>query len=323
MNTSSSTNSITVTDGILTPGSIDDALKLGELMVKSGMLPKHIDSVPKYIAASQFALELGVKPLTALRQIAVIHGTPSVWGDLPLALCYARNLVEWMEEYYFDKEGKKISAENNNLTSQIFGAYAKTKRRNDTVIAESWFTLDEARQADLANNPTWKKYTKRMLRYRARSQVLKDKYPDALNGIAIAEYDFNTTADDTGTIIDVPAEINSGAQHQAEQKKQVEKEFRKKEETVITSFYLRAEKYRPTILKSLGVSDISKINEATADKISTTYKLVASVGAMGGTAIVEGKDLTNGKSATNKMQTVDGTTTTATGAATTAATLTQ
>lgn len=184
-------------NGVLTPRNIDEAYRLAKGYVLSGMLPERYKTPEMVIAAMQYANELGLKPLTAMRQIAVVKGTPCVFGDLPLSLCYAKNLVEWIKEYWFDKSGKKICAENNNLTADAFGAICIAKRRGDPEPIECSFTMDEAQKAGLANGPTWKSYPKRMLRYRARSQALKDKFPDALNGIAIAEYDFHVNPDES------------------------------------------------------------------------------------------------------------------------------
>lgn len=187
---------IVVQDGVLTPRNIEEAFRLAQAFVKSGMLPSRYDKPEMVFAAMQYAQELGLRPLTALRQIAVVKGTPCIFGDLPLSLCQAKGLVEWIREWWFDKDGKKICSENGNLTTTAFGAVTQAKRKGDPEVIECSFTLEEAEKAGLTKNPTWASYPKRMLRYRARSQALKDKFPDALNGIAIAEYDYHFAPSD-------------------------------------------------------------------------------------------------------------------------------
>lgn len=159
-----------------------------------GMVPERFVGKPEMVfSAMQLAYELGLKPLTALRQIAVIKGTPSLFGDLPLSLCYASGRLRSIKEVWLDKNLKEISLENGNLNSEVFAAHCKVFREGDPEPAIGYFTMAEAQAAGLLNSPTWKSYPKRMLRYRARSQALKDKFPDALNGISIAEYDHNET----------------------------------------------------------------------------------------------------------------------------------
>ena len=183
--------------GLLAPRNIDEAYRLATAYVKSGFLPARFTSPEMVLTAMQYALELGLKPLTALRQIAVVKGTPTAFGDLPLALCYQSGLIEYIREFNIDKEGKEISFEGKNLTAEVFGGVCLVKRKGDDHLTTGLFTLDDARIAKLypsnSADSAWSKYTKIMLKYRARSQALKLKFPDVLNGIAIGEYDFNET----------------------------------------------------------------------------------------------------------------------------------
>lgn len=178
--------------GVFRPKSIDEAFRLATAYYKSKLLPKHYTSPEMVMTAMQFAIELGLKPLTALRQIAVVNGSPCIWGDLPLALCYQTGKLQRFREYLVDKNLVEIKLANGNLSSEAFGAICVVHRGlNDQDPAEIFYTLDDARKANLLNSPTWKNYPKDMLKYRARSRALKSKFADALNGVPIAEYDYN------------------------------------------------------------------------------------------------------------------------------------
>lgn len=180
--------------GLLKPMNLNDAWRMAQYYAASGLLPDRYKSPEMVLTATQFALELGLKPLSALRQIAVVKGTPTVFGDLPLSMCLASGKMEWIKEKYFDKDSKEISMENKNLSAQVYAATCIVKRRGDPEPLEAFFTMSDAERAGLTKiNGPWITYPKRMLRYRARSQALKDKFPDCLNGISIAEYDHNTT----------------------------------------------------------------------------------------------------------------------------------
>lgn len=178
--------------GVLRPANLDEAYRMAVAFHKSKLLPTRFNSPEMILTAVQFVSELGLKPLTALRQLAVINGTPSLFGDLPLSLCFSNGKLEYIKEWFIEKSGKEICVKHSNLDAEVWGAVCIVKRKGDLEPLESFFSLGDAERAGLFKNPVWKSYPKRMLRYRARSQALKDKFPDALNGISIAEYDFNT-----------------------------------------------------------------------------------------------------------------------------------
>lgn len=194
--------------GLLKPSNIEDAFRLAKAYAMSGILPDRYAGKPEAVLCGmQMALELGLKPITGLRQIAVVKGTPTVFGDLPLAMVMASGWMESIKEVYFDETGAEISMKNQNLAAKVFGAICIVKRKGDPEYRETYFTMAEAKDAGLypqKPDAAWMKYPKIMLKYRARSQALKDKFPDALNGIAIGEYDFNVMSE--GEIIDVPAQ---------------------------------------------------------------------------------------------------------------------
>jgi hypothetical protein len=183
----------------LVPKNHEEMMKVVRVYHRSGMLPAHLNSPEKILTAMQFGSELGLKPLISLRQIAVVNGTPCVYGDLPLSLVQQSGKLEAFKEEEFDKNYNIICFENKNLGEEVFGVKCFV-RRNDSQEKETYFTLIDAKRAGLLtdntnSNKPWVKYTRYMLKYRARAQALKDIFPDALNGIAIAEYDFNEKPD--------------------------------------------------------------------------------------------------------------------------------
>lgn len=182
--------------------TIQDELSAASVYVRSGILPSRYTKPEAVVAAMHIALELGLKPLISLRQIAVIKGTPSLFGDLPLALVQASGLLAHHKEYLIDEEGHEICVKNKNLKAKVFGAVCEVMRKGETQITERYFTMEQAKSASLLGSDAWAKYPQRMLGYRARSAALKDKFADCLNGLAIAEYDHDVIIDhNTGEII--------------------------------------------------------------------------------------------------------------------------
>lgn len=182
--------------GVIVGATFEDQFRIARALCASGLVPKSYDTPEKVFAASQLAYELGLKPMTALRQIAVINGSPSLWGDLPLSLVMRSGNLEAIQEWWTDKDGKSIE----DSKAEPFAAHCAVRRRGvggDTVRS---FSMDDARVAGLLNKGTWKQYPKRMLQCRARSWALKDLFPDSLMGLTIAEYDHHVIPDSDGAI---------------------------------------------------------------------------------------------------------------------------
>lgn len=181
--------------GVLKPQNIEEAFRVAKAFAMSGILPVRFKTTESVFAAMQFALELGLPPLTGMRQIAVVNGTPAIFGDLPLSVCYASGKLEWIKEYLIDKNKVKICSDNKNLGTEPWGSVTIVKRKGDPEVCERFFSMDDAKKAGIIKN-VWITYPGRMLTYRSRSMALKDKFPDALNGISIAEYDHNVVAEE-------------------------------------------------------------------------------------------------------------------------------
>jgi hypothetical protein len=195
-------------DGLLVGKDILQQLSLAKAYLASGMLPARFKSAEMILTAMQYAYEVGLKPLTAMRQIAVIQGTPSFFGDLPLAVVKNSGKMEWMKEFIIDKDSKEISFKNKNLSAEAWGAVCIVKRKGEPNETEKYFTMEDAQKAGLMNRDCWKNYPKVMLKYRARAMALKDVFPDALNGIAISEYDYGEIpTDDDGVVVATCEEV--------------------------------------------------------------------------------------------------------------------
>lgn len=204
-------------NGLLSFTDLDSLQRLCIYLNASGMMPKQYNSPEKIGTGIQFAIQLGFadKWLLALRQIAVINGTPSMFGDLPLSLVRSSGLLCKFEEFLIDKDSKRICIQNNNLHSDFTGAVciATRKEKDGTLFTdEKVFTLDDAKKAGIWGQNVWKVYPKRMIQMRVRSMVLKDLFGDVLNGIAIGEYDFNTTIEKAIDSTVVETKSNSAAE---------------------------------------------------------------------------------------------------------------
>lgn len=187
---------VEVTDeGYLAAKNMEGQIRIAKALFVSKMVPKSYDSVEKVWVGMQYAVELGLKPFQGLRNIAIINGQPSIFGELPLGLAIKTGELESIEEFLIDKEYNRITFANKNLHVDPWAAISIIKRKLMQSV-ECFFSMDEAKDAGLlGKNSPWQTYPKIMLMRRARSQALKIAFPDALSGSTIAEYTYNYIPD--------------------------------------------------------------------------------------------------------------------------------
>ena len=152
-------------------GSLKEAMEYAKLIAESDLAPKDYRSKPgNVLIAMQFGSEIGLMPLQAIQNIAVINGRPAIWGDAMIALVQNHPLCEYIKEH--SKDGT---------------AYCTVKRRGEEEYTYE-FSKEDAKQAGLLNKTgVWTQYPDRMLQMRARGFALRDKFSDVLKGIALRE----------------------------------------------------------------------------------------------------------------------------------------
>ena len=156
----------------LSPQNFEQALTFANYLADSEMVPKDFRGKPgNCLIAMQWGAEVGLKPLQALQNIAVINGRPSLWGDSVIALVRASPLCEYVVE---EDDGQV--------------ATCRTKRRGAPGEQVERFGMEDAKAAGLLGKQgPWTQYPKRMRKMRARAFLLRDVYADVLRGLPIAE----------------------------------------------------------------------------------------------------------------------------------------
>lgn len=154
----------------------DRAWKFSQMVAKSDFAPRDYKGKPENIViAIQMGHEVGLKPMQALQNIAVINGRPCIWGDAALALCRNQSNCAYVKEWIDGSFAKGDAV-----------AHCEVKR-GDEIIKRS-FSLTQASKAGLAGKPgVWQQYPERMLQMRSRGFALRDAYPDVLKGLDIAD----------------------------------------------------------------------------------------------------------------------------------------
>lgn len=171
----------------LIPQSLDDTFRLAKALAASGdMVPKVFQGKPEMtMAAIVRGLEIGLAPMQALSNIAVINGRASIWGDALPAL--------------MQRAGHQLDCEVTGDGDAMVATATLVRGDTGQKIVRS-FSASDAKAAGLWGKPgPWQQYKPRMLSMRARSLACRDGAADALMGLQVAEevQDYPTTKDVT------------------------------------------------------------------------------------------------------------------------------
>lgn len=160
---------------ILRPANFSELSTFATMAAKSAMVPPGFRNKPEDIMlAVQMGSELGLAPMQALQNVAVINNRPAVWGDALIGLCRVSPLCEDIAE--------RIEGEGDNLT-----AVCTAKRRGATPVTVRFSVADAKRAGLWGKTGPWQQYPQRMLQMRARGFALRNAFPDLLKGLITAE----------------------------------------------------------------------------------------------------------------------------------------
>lgn len=167
---------LTTTKGFA-PATMGEAMEFSKMLADSSMVPRAYQGKPQDIMVCvQWGYELGLAPMQALQNIAVINGKPSVYGDAMAALVQASPVCEGIDETFEGVEG-----------TGEFAAVCIARRKGRQPVTIK-FSVNDAKRAGLWNKQgPWTQYPKRMLQMRARGFALRDAFPDVLKGLISAE----------------------------------------------------------------------------------------------------------------------------------------
>lgn len=162
----------------LAPKSMGEAIEFSKMISSSGMVPAAYKGKPQDIlVAIQWGYEVGLQPMQALQNIAVINGKPSVYGDAAIALVKADPRCRGVKE--------TIEGDGDNMIARCVVRRAYGDEIEET---EATFSVEDAKRAKLwGKQGPWQQYPKRMLAMRARGFAIRDAFPDAMKGMITAE----------------------------------------------------------------------------------------------------------------------------------------
>ena len=154
----------------LMPQTQAEKYEMASVLCKSGLIPSGLNSPEKVFVALQWGHELGLSPMVAVNNVAVINGKPTLSADIMSAIVKRSpeyGGIEWVE------------MSNKKAECKITRILPNGEKETQT----SSFSIEDAEKAGLLGKDVWKKYTKRMLKHRCLSSGLKDMFPDLLAGL--------------------------------------------------------------------------------------------------------------------------------------------
>jgi hypothetical protein len=173
--------------GYIVPQTIAEAYEFSRLAVH--MAPDSYKGDIKQVTLAVMAsMEAGLPPLYGLRNIAIINGRPTMYGDALLALVQSKGLVA---DYQVREIGEAFDkADPINKWPDSHGFEVMIWRKGQVSPYRGRYTVADAKRGGMWLNTRkqpWINSPDRMLEIRARSFPLRDGFADALGGLAVRE----------------------------------------------------------------------------------------------------------------------------------------
>lgn len=145
--------------------SIEEMQTLAKLFFDSGMFKKDVGSIAQAFVKIKAGEEFGMTPFVAMQSLNIIQGKVEMNGD-----AQARMLKQSGKYDY------RVTQHTDQLCEITFHAVSGPA---GVELGKSTFTMQDAERAGLLSNPTWKKFPKNMLFYRALTNGVAFHCPDA------------------------------------------------------------------------------------------------------------------------------------------------
>jgi len=160
----------------LVPRNLIEIKELASFLAASDLIPKSLMGRKENVAlVLLMGHEIGCGGVAALRNIYVVNGRPSIYGDLATALVRKSGLCEELE-YSFEGKGDALKC------------IATGKRKGMKNPHTEEFSMSDAVLGGLVEkNPNYKKFPKDMIMWKALHRLYKFLWSDVLNGISIKE----------------------------------------------------------------------------------------------------------------------------------------
>lgn len=165
-------------------------LAQAQTLVRSGFLPKAINTAEKALAVMQTGKELGIGSMQSLRAIHIIDGKPTMSAELIAGLVLSRIPGAMLRVVETNEDRCLVHAARPGHEPTPFG-----------------FTIKDAERAGLLGKDNWRKYPRAMLRSRCITEAARAIFPDATMGLYDAD-ELGAITNETGEIVALPTSHN-------------------------------------------------------------------------------------------------------------------
>ena len=206
----------------LVAGNFEEAMKIANMLAGSKLVPQQYQGHPEdVLIACSWGESLGLKPLSALNAIAVVNGRPQLFGDALKALIMKHGTIE---DNWDNEQGVWTMTAHRKGFPDVTWSYGY----NDAIAAGHVSYNPQSNTFGLGarKSEAWVKYTKRMCQLKCRNFVIRDAFPDVIQGIDIEGSD-----DDVMPISEVQTEPETEVQA-IEQQKPTEAELMEQMSTI-------------------------------------------------------------------------------------------
>lgn len=183
----------------LVPRNIDEVLRYSKMLLVAGAVPESLtkekgrdlpekEVVARVVAVISAGSEVGMGPMSAMANIALINQRRYIWGQGAIGLIQASGALE---EMAVEKIG--AAPDNKTPTAQFaddFGIKVTLKRRGQAQAYVGLYTVGMAKRAHLwmnTNKKPWIESPERQLYWRAFHIAAVDGFADCLSGLGIRE----------------------------------------------------------------------------------------------------------------------------------------
>ena len=164
---------------IPTKDEIDQLCELAKVMVSSGLYRRSCETISQAVTLMLLGMDYGLSPVSALSQINVISGKPTLSAGAQAALVKRGGKYTW-----------KVERIDDEVCELIF---MQATPDGWMVLGPSSFSFKEAQAAGIAKGHGWRNYRQDMVFARALSRGCRRYAADQFGGTVYSEDELEDT----------------------------------------------------------------------------------------------------------------------------------
>lgn len=171
---------IALADGRLALSNHAEIMRMAQALAGAGMMPPGVHTAQQAFWVLLAGYEAGLSVTQTIKNVMLVNGRPSMWGDAVRAKILQSGLLVYINEVVDQPGTEKAEA--------VCVLHRKAPEGRPPLVIERRFGVADAKAAGLWGKAgPWKQYPMRMLQNRAWAFAARDGFSDVLGGLDIAE----------------------------------------------------------------------------------------------------------------------------------------